>query len=74
MKLSVWQRLFLTEQHTVIPQTVLVDNTALALMRYISHPDTPDAKSIGLRTGVDFLPERVIEFLYRFAEVSPDSI
>lgn len=31
----------------VIPQTVLVDNTALALMRYISHPDTPDAKSIG---------------------------
>ena len=47
MKLSVWQRLFLTEQHTVIPQTVLVDNTALALMRYISHPDTPDAKSIG---------------------------
>lgn len=35
------------DRHTVIPQTLLVDDAALALMRDIRHPDTPNTESIG---------------------------
>lgn len=51
-------------ERTVIAQPVFVDNTALALMRYIGYPDTPNTKSVGFRTSVEFFPERFVEFLF----------
>lgn len=38
--------------HTVIPQAVLVDHTALSLMCHICHPNTPDSEPAGFRPGV----------------------
>lgn len=49
---------------------ILVKNTALALMRYIRNPDTPDPKSICFRTHVHLIPERLVEFLSNIYQLS----
>lgn len=49
--------------HTVVAQHIFINHTALALLRNIGHPNTTDAKTAGLGPSMDFLPQRLVEFL-----------
>jgi hypothetical protein len=56
--------------HTIIAQSMFVKHAALAFPSHIGHPDTANAKSGIFSSGVNFLPERLIEFLVNISDSS----
>jgi hypothetical protein len=63
--ISIQQLHIIRSKHTVVAQDIFINHTALALVRDIGHPDAADAKAVGLGPSMDFLPQRLVEFLAR---------
>jgi len=50
--------------HTVIAQLPLIEYPRCALMSHVRNPDTTNSDTLRLQSLVQFVPQRLVQFLY----------